>query len=217
MKKQNESKATRKPRASKSTAEVVINRECPSRQSDGTVETLMALNLSDPNSPPCDTFTHYKEGADACAACKAEHGARHEACVKATLGGNVKRRSKGGATASGKLGKYSNFAELRSQLLDPRGILNRKMDKATLEGATLAELLEIGKDGGKGMFKNLSMIKAHLKYRAAGGWVYSVQNGKITLVDYKPKTDNSKAVAEALKSAEATAAPAVATEEKKAA
>jgi hypothetical protein len=185
---------------------------------DKSVDMLVEIGIAEPNNPPCDTFSHHKEGNEVCVGCAKDFPLRNAACITATgaAAGNVKRRAK--TTPATRVGKYSNLTELRAAihvLTSPTA----EIDKMALEGSlTLKAMLEKANDLRKSKhvgwadMKTISKIKNHLEYRCTRGWVISIgADGIVRVVDFNGKPNK---LAEEKAAADAKAAEKVAEEVK---
>ena len=178
------------------------------------------LGVNAANTPVCDSFGSPKAKNDLCAACPGEHGKRSEACLEIAQEAKAKSATKVTPEKRQTVkAKYADFAELRESVEKADGSrLTMYVDKLLVKGGlTFAEMvtaIEARKaetDSKSTDFKNASIIKKHIKYRATKGWVFTIQkNGKVKATDYK--VDGGGLIED-----KATEAEAEAEEQKKAA
>jgi hypothetical protein len=176
------------------------------------------LGVNPANDPVCDSFGSPKAKNSACAACPTDHGKRNEACLEIAEAAKAKSTKKVTPEKRQTVkAKYADYAELKESVEkadDSR--LTMFVDKLLVKGGlTFAEMLtaiearkkETSSDSTD--FKNVSIIKKHIKYRATKGWVFTIfKNGKVKATDYA--VDGNGLI-------EDKAAEAAAEEEKKAA
>ncbi len=160
------------------------------------------LGIDPANDPVCDSFGAPSPKNEDCAGCPGDHGPRNSACIaifeaaKAKSGAGKKIVPEKRQTVKA---KYVDFAELRESIEKADDIrLTMFVDKILVKGdLTYDEILakiterkghlvktgvhkEVSTD-----FKNVAIIKKHLKYRASKGWIFTVfKNGKVKATDY---------------------------------
>ena len=153
------------------------------------------LGIHPANDPVCDVFGSPKAKNQMCIDCATEHGKRNEACL--TIAEEAKAKAAKKVTPEKRQtvkAKYADFAELKDSIEkadDSR--LTMFVDKLLVKGGmTMAEMLtaiEARKEETESTstdFKNVSIIKKHIKYRATKGWVFTIfKNGKVKATDYK--------------------------------
>jgi len=170
-------------------------------------ETLQAaldrksLGVDPANDPVCDSFGQPSPKNEDCASCPADFGTRNSACMKIFEAEKAKASGKKVTPEKRQTvkAKYSDFKELRESVQkadDTR--LTMFVDKLLVEGTLTydeilakiterkAELVSLGvhKESSTD-FKNVAIIKKHLKYRSSKGWVFTVfKNGKVKATDY---------------------------------
>jgi hypothetical protein len=152
------------------------------------------LGVNPANDPVCDSFGSPKAKNDLCAACPTDHGKRNEACLE--IAEAAKARATKKVTPEKRQtvkAKYANFAELKESVEkadDSR--LTMYVDKLLVKGGmSFAEIVSAVEARTKETgvewrdFKNVSIIKKHIKYRATKGWIFTIfKNGKVKATDY---------------------------------
>jgi len=181
-----------------------------------------AAGINPLNNPVCDSFESPSAKNKVCMTCAAEFAKRFDACNElanaAKAGGSGKKPDAKRQTVKS---KYADFAELKASIekADPTRLtmfvdqLLVKGEK-TLEGllaaieARKAEVKSTSTD-----FKNVSIIKKHMKYRASKGWVFTIHtNGHVAATDYA--IDGNGTIVDQKTAALAAAAAAAAAEKK---
>jgi hypothetical protein len=174
-------------------------------KSKATLEELQAiysealdregLGVNPANDPVCDSFSSPKAKNDACTACPTDHGKRNEACLEIAEAAKAKSAAKVTPEKRQTVkAKYADFSELKQSVEKADASrLTMYVDKLLVKGGlTFAEILtsvEARKKETKSDstdFKNVSIVKKHIKYRATKGWVFTIfKNGKVKATDYK--------------------------------
>jgi len=152
------------------------------------------LGIHPKNTPVCDSFESPSAKNEVCMTCAADAAARFDACN--ALANEAKAKTSKKVTPENRetvKGKYADVKELKEQInkaSDKR--LTMFVDKLLVKGSlTMPEILASVEERKKTTkssstdFKNVSIIKKHLKYRATKGWVFEIlKNGKVKVVDY---------------------------------
>jgi uncharacterized protein (DUF302 family) len=146
------------------------------------------LGVNPANDPVCDSFGSPKAKNSACAACPTDHGKRNEACLEIAEAAKAKSTKK--VTPEKRQADYAELKESVEKADDAR--LTMYVDKLLVKGGlSFAEIVsaveartkEIGVEWRD--FKNVSIIKKHIKYRATKGWIFTIfKNGKVKATDY---------------------------------
>jgi hypothetical protein len=153
------------------------------------------LGVNPANDPVCDSFSSPKAKNELCTKCPAEYGKRNEACLEIAQAAKAKSAAKVTPEKRQTVkAKYADFAELKTSVEkadDAR--LTMYVDKLLVKGGmSFAEIVKAVEDRTKETnvewrdFKNISIVKKHIKYRATKGWVFTIfKNGKVKATDYK--------------------------------
>ena len=180
-------------------------------KSKATVEVLretltaaldrQSLGVNPANDPICDSFSQPSPKNEDCATCPADHGKRNEACLALAEADKAKASGKKVTPEKRQTvkAKYADFKELRDSILKADNTrLTMFVDKLLVEGSLTydeilskiterkGELVKLGvmKEVSTD-FKNVAIIKKHLKYRSSKGWTFTVyKNGKVKATDY---------------------------------
>jgi len=153
------------------------------------------VGVNPANDPVCDSFGSPKAKNQMCVDCASEHGKRNEACLEIAQAAKAKSAAKVTPEKRQTVkAKYADFAELKESVEKANDArLTMFVDKLLVKGGmTLAEMLSAIEARKKETssestdFKNVSIIKKHIKYRATKGWVFTIfKNGKVKATDYK--------------------------------
>jgi hypothetical protein len=153
------------------------------------------LGVNPANDPVCDSFGSPKAKNDLCAKCPAEQGKRNEACLEIAQAAKAKSAAKVTPEKRQTVkAKYADFAELKTSVEKADSSrLTMYVDKLLVKGGmSFAEIVKAVEDRTKETnvewrdFKNISIVKKHIKYRATKGWVFTIfKNGKVKATDYK--------------------------------
>ena len=153
-----------------------------------------SMGINPLNDPVCDVFGSPKAKNQMCIDCATDLGKRNEACLEIAQAEKAKSTTKITPEKRQTVkAKYADFGELKTSVEkadDAR--LTMFVDKLLVKGGlSFAEMLtsiearkaEIKSESTD--FKNVAIIKKHIKYRATKGWVFTIfKNGKVKATDY---------------------------------